>query len=206
MRTVYLAARYSRHDEMRGVRDVLAAYGITVTSRWIDCHTDVVGDFTSSFTPEFLVAHPEKAAPLGQHDMDDLRAADAVISFTGSGGKGGRHVEFGVGIALGKRSVVIGPRENVFHTLAQVQWYPDWPTFLRSLPPPVAAGGPYQRIGHYGESFIKDHHLLRRDAERLWGWQCLAPGCGYEVYGLLSIDAAESVGEMHAAVTVGGAP
>lgn len=34
-RRIYLAARYSRNDEMRGVRDVLTALGYEVTSRWI---------------------------------------------------------------------------------------------------------------------------------------------------------------------------
>lgn len=135
IRKAYLAARYSRHDEMQGVRDVLAAlHDIEVTSRWIDCHTDVVGDFTSSFTVDFLNANPEKCAPLGQHDVDDLVAADTVISFTSTnGGKGGRHVEFGIAVALGKRLIVIGPREHVFHTLAEVQWFPDWPHFVMAL-------------------------------------------------------------------------
>jgi hypothetical protein len=131
----YLAARYSRHDEMQGVRDVLqGALGIEVTSRWIDCHTDVVGDFTSSFTTEVLNDRPEDCAPLGQHDLDDIDAADAVISFTSDGtGKGGRHVEFGYGLALGKRCIVVGAREHVFHTLKQVEWYPDWPRLVMAL-------------------------------------------------------------------------
>jgi hypothetical protein len=131
----YLAARYGRHDEMRGVRDVLqGALGIEVTSRWIDCHTDVVGDFTSSFTPEVLNARPEDCAPLGQHDLDDIDRADMVISFTSNGtGKGGRHVEFGYGLALGKRCIVVGDREHVFHTLKQVEWYPDWPRLVMAL-------------------------------------------------------------------------
>lgn len=132
---VYLASRYSRHDEMRGVRDVLGSLaGIKVTSRWIDCHTDVVGDFKESFTVEFLAEHPEKCAPLGQHDLDDIRAADTVISFTSSdGGKGGRHVEFGYALALGKRCIVIGPREHVFHTLTEVEWYPNWARFVMAV-------------------------------------------------------------------------
>jgi hypothetical protein len=130
---IYLASRYSRHSEMRGVRDVLQAVGHTVTSRWIDCHTDVVGDFTASFTQEFLNTSPELSAPLGQHDLDDLTRADAVISFTGSGGKGGRHVEFGYALALGKRMIIIGPRENVFHTLPQVEHYTTWPQFVIAL-------------------------------------------------------------------------
>ena len=135
MKAVYLASRYSRHDEMQGVRDVLEGlYGVEVTSRWIDCHTDVVGDYTASFTVEFLNTSPDLSAPLGQHDLDDLDRADTVISFTcGSGGKGGRHVEFGYGLAKGKRMIVVGPREHVFHTLPQVEVYASWPALVLSL-------------------------------------------------------------------------
>ena len=132
--SAYLASRYSRHPEMRAVRWALASAGIAVTSRWIDCHTDVVGDFTSSFTVEFLNDHPDLSAPLGRHDLDDIDPADIVISFTtGDGGKGGRHVEFGYGLALGKRCIVVGPREHVFHTLAEVEWVPDTDALLRLI-------------------------------------------------------------------------
>lgn len=131
---VYLAARYSRHDEMRGVRDVLATLGHVVTSRWIDCHTDVMGDHSASFTPEVLNERPQDCMRIARHDLDDVLAADAVISFTsGGGGKGGRHVEFGYGLARGKRMIVVGPREHVFHTLSQVEWYPDWPRLVMKL-------------------------------------------------------------------------
>jgi hypothetical protein len=136
---IYLAARYSSHPEMRGVRDVLEALGHTVTSRWIDCHTDVVGDFTSSFTVETLAEKTGECAPLGQHDLDDLDAADCVISFASTGGKGGRHVEFGYALAKGKRMVLVGPRENVFHTLSQVVHYPDWPHLVMALSPVFGA-------------------------------------------------------------------
>jgi hypothetical protein len=54
-----------------------------------------------------------------------LLAAEMVISFTGGGGKGGRHVEFGLAVAAGKRLVVIGPRENVFHCLPGVSVVTD---------------------------------------------------------------------------------
>lgn len=62
------------------------------------------------------------------HDLEDLRAADTVISFTDEkgGGKGGRHVEFGVALALEKRLILVGPRENVFHTLPEIEHYPTW--------------------------------------------------------------------------------
>jgi hypothetical protein len=139
---VYLAARYSRNDEMRGVRDVLTALGYEVTSRWIDLHD---GELEASFTPEVLNDDPERCAILGQHDVDDLMAADTVISFTnaGGGGKGGRHVEFGLALGLGKRLIVVGPREHIFHTLPQVEHYPDWPRLVMALSPyaPYRKGG-----------------------------------------------------------------
>jgi len=134
---VYLASRYSRHAEMQYIRDRLRDLGHHVTSRWIDCHTDVAGDFTESFTKGFLNEHPERCALLGQHDIDDLMAADTVISFTGQGGKGGRHVEFGIGLATGKRMIIVGSRENVFHTLPQVVWYRSWPELFADLNVPA---------------------------------------------------------------------
>lgn len=117
---VYLAARYSRHPEMRKVRDRLVELGHTVTSRWIDQHG---GKYPSSFTPEALNNDPAYCARLGIHDVNDVDAADVVVSFTegSGGGKGGRHVEFGLALGLGKRLVVVGPREHIFHTLPQVE-------------------------------------------------------------------------------------
>jgi hypothetical protein len=139
MTKIYLAARYSRNDEMRGVRDVLHGLGFEVTSRWIDLHTDVMGDHATSFDAATLNTTPERCAPIGQHDLRDLERADWVINFTcGTGGKGGRHVEFGVGLAIGKRMFVVGPRENVFHTLAGVEHFPTWRDFVIR----VASRGP----------------------------------------------------------------
>ena len=129
-RKVYLAARYSRNDEMRGVRDVLAALGFQVTSRWIE---DLGGRYgKGSFTPDQLNSDAGYCAGVGRRDVEDIEDADVVVSFTSpdGGGKGGRHVEFGLALGLGKHLVVVGPRENVFHTLPDVEWYPDWPRLV----------------------------------------------------------------------------
>lgn len=131
---VYLASRYSRNAEMRGVRDVLeAAFGYEITSRWIDLHPDVVGDFSESFDTDVLNKTPELCAPLGQHDLDDIDRSDCVISFTGNGGKGGRHVEFGYALARGKKLFVVGPREHIFHTHPSVTWIPNWSSLVIHL-------------------------------------------------------------------------
>lgn len=127
----YLASRYSRYAEMQGVRDTLEVFGHKVTSRWIDLHG---GTQERSYTVEELNNGAEQCAELAIHDYEDIQAADAVASFTcGSGGKGGRHVEFGMAVALGKRLIVVGPREHVFHTLPQVEWYPNWSRWVMAL-------------------------------------------------------------------------
>jgi hypothetical protein len=126
MTRIYLAARYSRNAEMRGVRDVLEALGHEVTSRWIDQRG---GNLLESLVAAELNANPDGCAQYAAIDVDDLTRAETVISFTSAegGGKGGRHIEFGLALGLGKHLVIVGPRENVFHTLPGTEWYPDWP-------------------------------------------------------------------------------
>ena len=65
-----------------------------------------------------------------------------------------RDVELSGALAFGKTCIVIGPRENVFHCLPQVIWYPDWAparsalgrgvlvivTALKHEPAPIAGG------------------------------------------------------------------
>jgi hypothetical protein len=121
---IYLASRFSRRQEMRLVRDMLASHGHYVTSRWIDLHDDIKAQ-EHSFVPEFLESNPGFCATYTQHDIEDLTAADCVVSFTGQGDKGDRHVEFGLAVALGKILILVGPRENVFHTLPSVIVLPD---------------------------------------------------------------------------------
>lgn len=129
---IYLAARYSRNPEMQGVRDVLESLGHFVTSRWIDCHA---GKYLTSFTPEHLNSDPEYCSTLAKHDLEDLAAAETVISFTDAkgGGKGGRHVELGYALALDKRVILVGPRENVFHTLPEIEHYSSWSSLARAF-------------------------------------------------------------------------
>lgn len=141
MRSVYLAARYSRNPEMRERRDELAALGYVVTSRWIDQHDGALPD---SLDHAALNGNPSAGAAFGQADVDDLARADTVISFTSpeGGGKGGRHVEFGLALGQGKRLVIVGPRENVFHTLPGVEHHDSWEAFLAAL-----SGAPQPALG-----------------------------------------------------------
>lgn len=117
----YLATKYDRYAEMQGVRDFLVALGHTVTSTWHDQHEQ-----EESAPLDQLNSEPDRVAKYARLDIDDLRAADTVISFTGQQSTGGRHVELGLAIAMDKRLIVVGPREHVFHALPQVEHYRTW--------------------------------------------------------------------------------
>jgi hypothetical protein len=116
---IYLAARYGRAAEMCKVRTELQKYGHEITSHWIDG-----------------LHNADQDSRYAQEDFDDVVLCDAVVSFTGDPNgrsRGGRHVEFGVGLALRKRMIIVGPRENVFHRLPVVEVYSTLLDLLNSL-------------------------------------------------------------------------
>lgn len=128
MAKIYLASRYSRYLEMQGYRSVLENYGHKITSRWINGKHQVDDAGLS------VEAVEHERVRFAQEDLEDLLAADWVISFTekprSSNSRGGRHVEFGIALALEKVLVVIGYRENVFHCLPEVMYYQHWEDFI----------------------------------------------------------------------------
>lgn len=128
---IYLAARYSRREELCDYREELQALGHTVTSRWLNGNHQIEDAGLSTEG-----AHNERVR-FAQEDWDDLMAADTVICFTESPrsgpARGGRHVEAGAALATGKRVIVVGFRENVFYCLPQVEFHPEWETALIAL-------------------------------------------------------------------------
>lgn len=106
---IYLAARFSRLEEMRKYAEELIEDGHEITSSW-----NFGGEEGLTFTDIALL------------DVKDVLSADAVVSFTEPYGSsnpgGGRHVEFGVALATKKKLFIVGEREQVFH------W---WPTIVQ---------------------------------------------------------------------------
>lgn len=138
---IYLASRYSRRLEMCDYRLWLQAKGYIVTGRWLNGGHQI----STTGTPigengEALVEGDDgstdvRAAELrerfAQDDVEDVMAADLVISFTESprgapSNRGGRHVEFGIALAMDKWLWIVGHRENIFHWLPTVQFFADW--------------------------------------------------------------------------------
>ena len=99
----------------------LESTGHIITSRWINGNHQIDD---KGLSVEAKKAERERFAV---EDMEDLLEADVCISFTetprSTNSRGGRHVEFGIAIAAGKRCIVVGPRENVFHCLPKIEVY-----------------------------------------------------------------------------------
>jgi len=129
MKSLYLAAAYERKNEMRGYRDRLVPFGYIITSSWIDQDEGL----DAGLGKDELNSDPSRGLPYALADIEAIGAADTVISFTGSGGRGGRHVEFGIAIILAKQLIIIGPREHVFHCYPGIHQWDHFNEFYYNL-------------------------------------------------------------------------
>ena len=114
MSKVYLAARYIHRRDILVKASELEADGHEVTARWVQGLQE---------------GHPD--AECASNDEEDVRRSDTIVFFpetagAGDRGGGGRHVEFGIAYALGKTIIVVGHRENLFHSLPNVIVAKDW--------------------------------------------------------------------------------
>jgi len=120
--SVYLASRFARREELRQVARELEACGYEVTSRWLDSYDALAPD---ELDPD------GRAAALAAMDLEDVRRASICVAFTEDAsqvkpGRGGRHTELGIALALGLRVVLVGPREHVFHCLPDITQFGSW--------------------------------------------------------------------------------
>lgn len=154
MTTAYLAGRYTRREELRGYAAELEALGIRVVARWLDgshqwATPALMAETEAAFGPAGAgdvagAEPPAEAFRFALDDLEDVRGADLVVSFTerprdpvAGASRGGRHVEFGIAYERGAFCMVVGWRENVFHLLPGVVFCRTWAdalAILRTLP------------------------------------------------------------------------
>lgn len=128
---IYIAARFSRRPECNALAQKLKALGHEITSRWVLPDNDHVQP-----TGKSKQAENAERQRFAIEDLEDVKACDAMVSFMEeprSDGRGGRHVEFGIGVALDKQMFIIGPRETVFHHLPGVVQYDTEEQFLNDI-------------------------------------------------------------------------
>ena len=116
---VYLAARYTQKEEMKTVREILRKAGVMCTSSWLN------EPHTPGTTLDQVL--DTDLCEFAQQDMDDIRRCDLFVLFSVDPllptVRGGRHVETGYALGLGKPVYVVGPRENIFHYLPGVKHF-----------------------------------------------------------------------------------
>jgi nucleoside 2-deoxyribosyltransferase len=118
---VYIAADYARKDEVRALAEALEGRGVKCTSTWAFMPSDQEGGVGATATS------PGYAAAMAAQDLDDVGSSDAFVQLTtGEYCRGGRQVELGMAMALGKRVIVVGPREHVFHWHPRVTVVDHW--------------------------------------------------------------------------------
>lgn len=125
---IYLAARFSRRHLAHALGVQLQQAGHEIVSRWTLPGEDHVIPKGSSEQ-----AADRERERFAKEDIEDVNACDWMISLMENprnDGRGGRHVEFGYGLAMGKKMTIIGPKETVFHHLPEVEQFNDTGEFL----------------------------------------------------------------------------
>lgn len=166
-RAIYIAARYSRKEEADTLALDLELSGHVVVSSW---------------------HRPDSRSPtwrerrIAEQDMFDLLEADTLISLAEeprTPTRGGRLVEFGVALGLGKRIIVYGDGEGlyetVFHSLPEVEQCPAqlW-VLLHTLtrPGPAEEAPSEHDLSAHGpaEETSSEHDLSAHGVPFEYGW------------------------------------
>ena len=98
--------------------------GNGITSRWLN-ETGYGGTQSDVYRQQAAI-----------RDEEDVRRADQLIllaELPGINVPGGKHVETGIAIALGKKIHVIGRRENIFHWHPLIDFYSTIEEFLNAI-------------------------------------------------------------------------
>lgn len=113
----YIAAGYSRKEEVAAIAKELESVGVTITSNW---HKERPAPQTglNDNTESFLRRTARK-------DIQELTAANYFVMLTVDPDKpfkrGGSCVENGFAIARGLPTMIIGPRQHIFHYLPGIK-------------------------------------------------------------------------------------
>ncbi len=115
--------------EADALRQLLELRGHLVTSRWITKDTKFHRG-TSAYTDA-------ERSTLARMDEEDVRLADdGLVLIAEPSGRcvpGGKHVETGIALALGRPIYVIGRRENIFHWHPEVKVFADTDAFISHI-------------------------------------------------------------------------
>lgn len=129
MLKIYLAAMYSEKDNISKQAAIFRSHDFVVTSTWLE----------EPHAPTIKMAEvaTDSLLEYAQNDIRDISEADwfvcQSVEPTTLTVRGGRHVEFGYALAKGKKILVVGPKENIFHLLPNIKHVDNWESALLLL-------------------------------------------------------------------------
>lgn len=127
---IYLAAMYSRKQDIALKTDDLRALGHVVTSTWPE----------EPDNPQVSLKDVQDSTlrAYALRDLEEIDAADVLVLFTVDPDektrRGGRHAEYGYALGRGKIVCIVGPKENIFHHLLPAhRQFNTWQDFLDNI-------------------------------------------------------------------------
>lgn len=130
---VFLSSRSGRQKELQDCAADLAKAGYDITCRWLDL--PLANDKGMGAT----TTRDQRRLDFARQNLHDIRHCDLLIAFTENpkrqsrSSRGRRHVEYGAGLGHPHiKTVVCGPAENVYHTLADNLCI-DWDSVMKVL-------------------------------------------------------------------------
>lgn len=112
----YVSSNWGSQQRMQDVRFKLRALGHEVRSGWLD----------EAEAQSFESLSPAMRQEFSYRDLGEVLTADILTIDTAEMSlSGGREVEFGAAVALGKETWLVGQPRNIFHTIAKRQ-FADW--------------------------------------------------------------------------------
>lgn len=129
----YLAASYPRRAELQVYAEAINAIGHYPNCRWVFEEHRVDPSNADEMAPD------GKAKVYAVENIQDLANSHAVLFFSSSErgggtiaqGRGGRHTEVGMALALCKPIYMIGERENIFQAcIPQRRKFYSFPDFI----------------------------------------------------------------------------
>jgi nucleoside 2-deoxyribosyltransferase len=123
---IYIAASFNSAERIYEQALELESIGHTVTGVWFQPHDPIEKMWDGNFGGRV-------AEVMAVRDLHHIKKADLmVIDTLDPSSTGGRNVELGYAIGLGKRVILIGKAENVFMSLIN-ECYDDWEEFYENL-------------------------------------------------------------------------
>lgn len=123
----YFAGQFARLEELRSKAvSARALADLIVMSRWLNQNP----------SSGYAGGSADTGRGFAERDLEDIMAADGFLFFaedpTIGIPRGGRHIEMGYALAVGKVIEVIGPVENVFHMLEDIVHYTTFEEWLEA--------------------------------------------------------------------------